>query len=523
MAARILTESDLRQIRERGISTEDVLKQIETFKREAPFCRLLRPCTTGDGIIRLDGSEIERLSRSYIKAQLQGRVLKFVPASGAASRMFKVLHSAYNRLDALDIKGMEACALKGDSDCADFIEFTDNIGSFAFYPRLKWLMRENGLDLEALIQKNQWKIILEYILSEKGLSYAGMPKGLIDFHLYRNQARTPIEEHIVEALEYATDKRGVSRLHFTVSPEHEALVADEIARSRSIYEKEGRKINAGLSFQDPSTDTVAVDLENRPFRDDQGRILFRPGGHGALLGNLNRLDGDIVFLKNIDNIVPDRLKQETCLYKKVLGGLLVELQQKSFEFLKRLERENIEREDIEKIFEFAREGLNIVPPEDLDDAGLKKRNEFLFSRLNRPIRVCGMVRNEGEPGGGPFWVENEAGSSIQIVESVQVDPGSDRQQKILRSATHFNPVDIVCGLRDYRGRAFDLAEYRDDHAVFISIKSKGGRELKALELPGLWNGSMAFWNTVFVEVPITTFNPVKTVNDLLRKKHQALI
>jgi hypothetical protein len=353
------------------------------------------------------------------------------------------------------------------------------------------------------------------------LDYANLPKGLLKFHRYTDHCRIPFEEHMVEAAATVCDRHGVARLHFTVPLEYQDTVKQYLDRVRPRYERSGRRYDITLSPQKPSTDTLAVDLEHRPVRDQNGQLLFRPAGHGALLENLHDLQGDIIFIKNIDNIVPDHLKHETNASARMLGGYLVALQQDIFGYLKQLETSRVETSCLQHIFAFARDTLSIVVPEHIACGSERAQVEFLRQALNRPLRVCGVVRNAGEPGGGPFWVENEAGEvSLQIIETSQVDPQDPEQQAILAAATHFNPVDLVCGVRDYLGRPFDLRRFRDPNTGFISRKSYAGMPLKALELPGLWNGSMAHWHTVFVEVPLNTFHPVKTVFDLLRPGHQ---
>jgi hypothetical protein len=375
--------------------------------------------------------------------------------------------------------------------------------------------------MEDLICKREYKRILDYALTSKGLDLARTPKGLIKFHAYPETSRTAFEEQLVEATGYTTDNNKLARVHFTVSPEHEASIKEHLRRIRDYYEKSGVKFEITFSAQKPSTDTIGAELDNRPFRGKDGRLVFRPGGHGALLENLNALRGDLVFIKNIDNVVPDRLKQETYIYKKALGGYLIGLQKEIFGYIEKFLTGDPEDRYIKETFDFIREKLNIISPEGVEQGSKEDKIDFLASRLNRPLRVCGMVKNEGEPGGGPFWVEHtDKSRSVQIVESSQVDMGSAEKRRIWESSTHFNPVDLVCGVRDHMGKPFDLTKFVDPSTGFISIKSKEGRELKALELPGLWNGSMAYWNTVFVEVPINTFNPVKTVLDLLRKEHQ---
>jgi hypothetical protein len=359
------------------------------------------------------------------------------------------------------------------------------------------------------------------ILDHGGLNYSNLPKGLILFHDYPEGARTAAEEHLVEAISYARDRQGVARIHFTISPEHKEKFTELFNRIVGPYEQRyGTRLEITWSHQEPSTDTLAVDENNLPFRNPDGSLLFRPGGHGALLGNLNRLDADIIFIKNIDNIVPDRLKPETFLYKKVIGGFLLEMRGKVFEFLGKAEAGIITEEEISEMASFCMKKLSLPLLPDFDELSQSQKLHFLTHALDRPMRVCGMVRNEGEPGGGPFWVRDRNNHvSLQIIESSQVNQGDAAQLAIMQSSTHFNPVDIVCCIRNYKGRTFDLKRFVDENTGFISLKSSGGRNLKAQELPGLWNGAMAGWITVFVDVPVSTFNPVKTVNDLLRAEH----
>ncbi len=521
MTERLLSEEDIKQIEARGMTREKVTSQIDTFKKGFPFARLLRPCTVGDGIRVLRKADLDRLGEAFSEAALAGRVMKFVPASGSATRMFKFLLSFHNRHELIDEKTMRTERERNDPDYAKFLQFIREIKKFAFYDDLKFVMSQDGLDVEGLMSKGEYKPILEYVLFSPGLNLAHVPKGLIKFHAYPERSRTPFEEHLVEATGYATDNDNVARVRFTVSPEHEGPIRDHLKDVLRFYEKLGVRFEIALSVQKASTDTIAVDLDNKPFRGEDGGLVFRPGGHGALLENLNALKADLVFIKNIDNVVPDRLKGETFIYKKALGGYLVALQKEIFGTLERLSNRDVKERLIEETFEFLRHKLSVTPPEGVRRDSREGRIEYLISILNRPLRVCGMVKNEGEPGGGPFWVEREDKStSMQIVESSQVDMRSAEQRRIWESSTHFNPVDLVCGVRDHMGEPFDLMPFVDSDSGFISMKSKAGRELKALELPGLWNGSMAYWNTVFVEVPIITFNPVKTVLDLLRKEHQ---
>lgn len=521
MADLISDEQDIKQINARGINPESVKSQIDTLKKGFPFAKLERPCRASDGIQSIQKSDFEGLINKYLQAASYGRAMKFVPASGVASRMFKLLLSLNNRYNQIDESYLSVEAEKGDSECRTFLEFKREIKRFAFYDDLKSVMAKGRLDIEALISEGQYKEILEYMLNPQGLNYADFPKGLIKFHRYTSRSRTPFEEHLVEAGAYVLDNKGVARVHFTVPTEYEERIKEHMEELRDLYESPGFRYEITFSTQKPSTDTVAVDLYNKPFRDIDGRLVFRPAGHGALLENLNDLKADLIFIKNIDNVVHDRLKDETYIYKKVLGGYLLKLQDEIFGFLEKISTKNVDEKLINQMFEFARHKLFIIPPESVERGSNEEKLSFIFSKFNRPIRICGMVKNVGEPGGGPFWVKNKDGTlSLQIVESSQVDMKSSEQGAIWESSTHFNPVDLVCGVRDYMGTPFDLLNFTDPDTGFISIKSLDGKELKALELPGLWNGAMANWNSVFVEVPLITFNPVKTVLDLLRKEHQ---
>jgi hypothetical protein len=519
MGTFFFTDRDLKQIEEMGLTPEKVMLQIESFKKGFPYAKLNRPCTVGDGIHALSRSDLQRYAERYSEVALSGRAMKFVPASGAASRMFKAflaVNSLYESVTDKEIFG------KTDSDHRAVQEFVRGLRRFAFFEDLRSAVAGNGQDMDRLLEKGEYKPILESLLTEKGLDLANVPKGLIKFHTYPDHNRTAFEEHLVEGAAYTRDRSGGVRIHFTVSPEYEASVRRHIERTRALYEKGGVTFRVEFSNQKASTDTIAVDMDNRPFRDAAGALVFRPGGHGSLLENMCDLAGDVLFIKNIDNILPDRLKEETVAYKKALGGLLIELQKKIFSYVAKLVRGEAGPNLVAEIIGFIKDRLFIMIPERLQRRSREEQVHFLLSRLNRPLRVCGMVKNEGEPGGGPFWVERPDGTcSLQIVESSQVDVGLPHQKKILASSTHFNPVDLVCGVRDYAGEPFDLRDFVAPDTGFISIKSRDGRDLKALEHPGLWNGAMADWTTVFVEVPLATFSPVKTLNDLLRKEHQA--
>jgi hypothetical protein len=516
----MFTHADLEQIKTRGTSLQQVLSQIDMFRKGFPHTRLDRPCTVGDGISVLSEMDLDKMGKTYSQAALAGRAMKFVPASGAATRMFKFLLSVHQCYEHVEETLAMAEAEKGDSDTQALLRFIEGIDRFAFYEDLRQVMSRDGLDVEELLSSGQYKSILEYLLTAKGLDLAHLPKGLIKFHDYPDHNRTPFEEQLVEAASYIRDAEGIGRVHFTVPVEHERTIRKYLEDRLRQYAWLDTTFQITLSVQRASTDTIAVDMDNAPFRDQAGRLLFRPAGHGALLENLNELRGDIVFIKNIDNVVPDRRKQEICVYKRALGGYLVELQEAIFSYTERL----LEKWDdltVKQCLEFVGAQLSVIPPEGIIRDSRAAKREYLLSKLNRPLRVCGMVKNEGEPGGGPFWIrDGQGGVSLQIVESAQVDMSSSEQRSIWETSTHFNPVDLVCGVRDYLGRPMNLLNFSDPESGFISIKSQEGRELKALELPGLWNGSMAHWNTVFVEVPGTNFNPVKTVLDLLREAHQ---
>lgn len=511
MSIEFPTPEDRQVLISRGITEETVTAQLVLFRKGTPWIRLHRPCTVGDGIVRLRADEIEAMSRNYAEAVAAGRVMKFVPASGAASRMFQGLLQQFG-----------TAAMPSDDEDTASSQFLTELHRFAFHDDLEAALHVAGLDIQSCIARRQTHKILDHLLTSRGLNYANLPKALIKFHRYAaGYCRTPLEEHVVDAAAHTLDRDNVVRLHFTISPGYEAEINHAIGEMQERSKAAGIRYRITLSHQHPSTDTIAVDSDNRPFRDRRHRLLFRPGGHGALLENLQAIRADIVHLNNIDNVVHGRLKDDTYTYKRALGGFLVTLQDQIFSHLRRLAAGQVGSRQIAHVFTFARENLSLSTPKDILGRSISEQSNFLFAKLNRPLRVCGVVKNLGEPGGGPFWTESaEGGPSLQIVERSQVDTSAAGQRAILNAATHFNPVDVVCGMRDYQGRPFELEAFRDPGTYFISHKSHDGRPLKALELPGLWNGAMAGWNTVFVEVPLSTFNPVKTVFDLLRPEHQ---
>jgi hypothetical protein len=492
----MFSEKDLNQIEAHGISLEIITQQIEHFKQGFPFLNVIKAATIGDGIIKLSDEEVLKFAKNFDATSSRLKLLKFVPASGAATRMFKALFSAKD---------------EGKID-KSVTEFLERLKDFAFYESLHKAMPT---------EKADYQDILTYLLTDKGLDYGNLPKGLLEFHAYQNTARTPAEEHLVEGAMYS-NANGKVMLHFTVSPEHQskfkALIDRVLAGFQATY---GVEYDISFSEQKPSTDTIAVNMDNTPFRTNEGNLLFRPAGHGALLENLNDQDADIVFIKNIDNVVPDRLKEPTIEYKKALAGILLNCQEKVFEYAKNLEKATVSEEILNEINQFLIKDLCTLPPADFSEKSKEEQINYFKQKLNRPLRVCGMVQNVGEPGGGPFWAKNSDGSvSLQVVESAQIDLKDANQKEIFDKATHFNPVDLICAMKNHQSKKYNLLDFRDPQTGFITQKSQSGRDLKAQELPGLWNGSMSDWNTIFVEVPLITFNPVKTVNDLLRKEHQ---
>lgn len=505
----------MQQIEKKGISVKQIEKQLEDFKKGFPLMRLVRAATINNGIRQISESEIEKFKEKYEKS-VDLKKLKFVPASGAATRMFKAL---FEFESAFSMSGYDPCIIENEA-YRQVKAFFENLKHFAFFPRLKQVLDSSGKDIEKLLVNNQFNEILDALMGADGMNYRNLPKGLILFHHYPDHNRTSVEEHLVEGAAYAKNHNNEVIIHLTVSPEHMAAFQRVVDEAKKKYEKElNVRYQISFSVQKASTDTIAVNREKEVYREPDGSILFRPAGHGALIENLNDLDSDIIFVKNIDNVVPDKIKDVTIVYKQVLAGILIDYREKIHRYLNLLGGKTPDTDVMMEIRQFIHNEMCIQ----LRDKGLthEKQSELFFRKLNRPIRVCGMVKNLGEPGGGPFWAENPDGTvSLQIVETNQIDMKNMVQRTILESSTHFNPVDIVCTTKDYKGRKFDLHQLIDHSTSFISKKSKDGQMIKAMELPGLWNGSMSDWNTIFVEVPIITFNPVKTVLDLIRPEHQ---
>ncbi len=504
----MISKADQTLLEKKGISAEQVAEQLRTFKTGFPFLKIEAAATIGQGVLSPSDNEIEYYLKVWDSYCSEGNaILKFVPASGAASRMFKDLFAF----------------LSADYDVptTDFEKnFFTNIEKFAFYADLDATCRKNkSLTVKELIERKQYKDVVFNLLDFTGMNYGSLPKGLLKFHSYECCSRTSAEEHFVEgALYAATD--GVVKLHFTVSPNHKALFEELVADRKAHYEEKfGVKYDITFSEQKQCTDTIAVDADNAPFREN-GALVFRPGGHGALIENLNDIDADVIFIKNIDNVVPDRLKPDTVTYKKLLAGVLVSTQKRVFEYLNLIDSGKYSHEQLQEMINFLQHDLQCRNNgiKDMEDGDLVL---YLRKKFNRPIRVCGMVKNVGEPGGGPFLAYNQDGTvSLQILESSQIDMNNESAKSMFENGTHFNPVDLVCAVKNYKGEKLNLPGFVDKNTGFISHKSKNGRELKAMELPGLWNGAMSDWNTIFVEVPLVTFNPVKTVNDLLRDVHQ---
>ncbi|NND87741.1 MAG: DUF4301 family protein [Flavobacteriaceae bacterium] len=505
----MLTESDLKQIQDHGLTVDDVVKQLQTYNKGISKTPIITPASIDNGICKLDREQQQYFVDYYDQHKVKKDIVKFVPASGAATRMFKFLHSFLKDYDPASetlkayLKRTEDHQLK---------QFLDSLKELPFVNEVRKKIRSLYPDYKHQKKGLRSYLFVKTMLEADGLNYSSLPKGLIPFHRYTKYWVTAFEEQLYEAAFYASANDKVF-LHFTFSEEHLSHFKQTYDSIRNRVSKKTKKeFHISYSFQKKSTDTLAVTTENQPFRDESGQLVLRPSGHGALIENLNDVDADIVFIKNIDNVVVESYVDKIAFQKKVLAGKLLKLQHQIFAYAQLLENEDPSLEKLKEINAFIWKELNV---KDLPNSKIE-----LQYILNRPLRVCGVVRNTGATGGGPFWVKNETGNvSLQIVESAQIDLNDPHQRQLLNDATHFNPVDIVCGVRDYQGKTFDLSNYIDHRSGFIAEKSWSGRSLKALELPGLWNGAMAKWNTAFIEVPLITFNPVKTVNDLLNKEH----
>ncbi len=517
------TRADLDDLRARGIDPAEAERQIARLRSGSRFQEIVRPCTVGDGIGRVRSSGAAALLTLQARARSAGRFGKFVPASGAASRMFQELES-FARGAGRDLAWAEVVdrAAGGERAASALTTFIQGLDRFAFHADLRRVLQASGERLDRLARAGRFGPILEALLDDAGLGYAQLPKALVKFHGYRNRARTALDEQLAESVPYVQDASGVCRVHLSVSPEHRERVQAALARARrALGPALGARFAIGLSEQSRATDTIAADASGRALRDARGRLVFRPGGHGALLANLNDLGGDLVYIKNIDNVQPAHLQALSARWKALLGGLLVQIEARGREITERLSSSRSAAGAVDRALGFASSKLQVELDGQLRGLSERSKRDWLVELLSRPLRVCGMVRNTGEPGGGPFWVRGADGCvTKQIVETTAIAPDDPAQRAILARATHFNPVDIVCAVRDPSGRPYDLSRFVDEDAYLVTTKQGNGRDVRALERPGLWNGGMAGWNTVFVEVPLATFTPVKSVLDLLRPEHQ---
>lgn len=504
-----LTLKDVETLKLKGKTQEQLFEELKMLKEGFPYLKIDSAATPGHGIFVLD----EKMSLQALDIWNQflesgAKVTKMVPASGAASRMFKDLFAFING--------------KEDKPSNPFMKkFFEDIEKFAFFNELnQTCIRLYGKSIDSLVSEHRYKDVVKALIEKEGMNYGQLPKALLSFHKYIGGVRSAIEEHLSEGAQYAGGKNGKVTVHFTVSEDHIPLVNTKFEEVKGKMEHEyGVKYDLSTSIQKPSTDTVAANIDGTPYRE-KDTLFFRPGGHGALIENLNDIDADVVFIKNIDNVVPDSKREDTVKYKKIIGGVLVGVKQKSDDYCKILSKGTPDETKLNEMLDFVHKVL-CISHDNTTEMTPEQKAEFVYNKLNRPFRVCGMVRNEGEPGGGPFLAYNPDGTvSPQILESTQIDPNNKEAQKMMKEATHFNPVDLVVSTKSWDGKRFNLPEYVDKATGFISLKSREGVEIKALELPGLWNGAMSDWNTLLVEVPLSTFNPVKTVNDLLRDAHQ---
>ncbi len=513
----MFSEKDIQQITTNGLTVNQVNSQINIIKSGMSYSSLVKPATIGDGIVKLDHKRYKYLIDVFEKKRDDINIVKFVPASGAATRMFKFLFTFLKAINTGET--FDAYADKNE----DINIFEKGLKDLPFYKHVVDKVKASNIDIETLSTAEKCIKFVETILNEDQLNYSFFPKGLLPFHKYKTHVATAFEEHLYEASQYASSN-GKANLHFTVSKKHKQMFDETLNDIITRVEKiTSTNFNISFSFQNSSTETIALKIDNSFYRNDNGELLFRPAGHGALIENLNTLDYDLVFIKNIDNTTVLEQNEKLSDYKKVMAGIVLEVQEQAFSFLHRLENKLVSNQDIDAVCTFLSTKMNVEINASFQNFDTKQKTEYLFDKLNRPLRVCCMVKNEGQPGGGPFWVKDNSGEvSLQITEFAQIDFDNDSQKQIAHKATHFNPTDLVCGVKNYKGEKFNLMEFVDPNAAFITMKTQNGTDIKALELPGLWNGSMAHWNTIFVEAPLETFNPVKTVNDLLNPAHQVL-
>jgi len=512
------TKENKKQIEQKGLTVEKVNAQIRLFKVGLPFINLKEAATIGNGILNLSDREKESYITYFENRRKSISMLKFVPASGAATRMFKFL---FQFIKEYNLSQESINSYINRHKAKELSLFLVGLEKLPFFEEVIYKIHKIFPNFNHLSYDEQRIEFVKTMLEENRLNFSFSPKGLLPFHRYKEHVSTAFEEHLFEAAMYASSNNKAS-LHFTISEKYKHKFDEEFKYiEEDVEDKTNTKFNISFSYQKEATDTIALTTNNEPYIEEDGSLLFRPSGHGALLENLNDLEADIIFIKNIDNVVVIDLEEEVGQYKKMLAGILLKIQEQSFKYQFKLEKKDINEVEISEIVEFLSNSMNVKISLEFDNFSKEFKIQYLIEKLNRPIRVCGMVKNEGEPGGGPFWVKTENGNvSLQIVESAQVDKKNNLQKKILKEATHFNPVDLVCAVKTFKGEKFDLTKFVDHKSAFITMKTKVGKDIKALELPGLWNGSMALWNTIFVEVPLITFNPVKTVNDLLKPPHQ---
>lgn len=515
----MLSEKDIQYIESKGITIIQVRKQIERIKSGMSYSNLTAAANIGNGIESYNEHEIQNLVKLYETKQNSLNIVKFVPASGAATRMFKFLFEFLNHFNPKKETVESYAKMYNDNLIKTFIS---RLEDFPFYNEIVSKAKAINPNFEKLSKQESYLEFVKTMLNENGLNYSFFPKGLLPFHKYEAEIVTAFHEHLLESTLYASTNNKAD-LHFTVSEKHHPYFNSELNKINDKLEQKTSAIfNVSFSYQKKETETLALTTNNDICRNEDDSILFRPAGHGALLENLNDLNSDLIFIKNIDNIVVFNKNKKLSEYKKLIAGVLIQAQEQAFSFLYKLDEESVTEENMLSMAMFLSKKMNVSILDEFDDLSSEKKKQYLKEKLNRPIRVCGMVKNEGEPGGGPFWVKDKNDEiSLQIVEFAQIDIENVEQAEIVKNATHFNPTDLVCGTKNYKGEKFNLLDFVDSEAAFITIKTQNGVDIKALELPGLWNGSMAYWNTIFVEIPVETFNPVKTVNDLLKPEHQA--
>jgi nicotinamide riboside kinase len=514
---RDFSSDDFVQIYEHGIPFQNIIKQLKILKKGISKTNLISPATIGNGILDMSSEGFEEKAAFFDSQREQLKLNKFVPASGAATRMFKFLKAFLNDFEVEKETINAYINRKKDKELPIFIVAMEK---FPFFKAIDQKLKIIYPDFETLDRNYKNYYFIKLLMSLDHFNFANKPKAVLPFHKYKTHIANPIEEHLNECVHYATANQ-ISHLHFTVSEIHQDLFEESVGLVKDVVEESSETtIDISYSYQNRGTDSITIEAKNKVFRNENGALVFRPGGHGALIENLGNLDADVIFIKNIDNVIQNHI-EETTLYKKALAGILIEKQQRVFDYLKAIDKQEIKENSLDEIVTFLTKELNVEITSDFSKFTLVNKIDKIKELLDRPIRVCGMVKNEGEPGGGPFWVMNDHGVvSLQIVESSQVDLENKKQQKILAEATHFNPVDLVCGIKNYKNQKFDLLQFVDKKTGFIVEKHVDGKTIKSYELPGLWNGAMSNWLTIFVAVPLITFNPVKTVNDLLKPAHQ---